>query len=148
MENLKLAVTLLLFGGLYTFLFVGPLTVLLMIFLTRIPKQHRQISVYRLCMLAVPLVHIVWLYFAVTRVSTSFQQHLAAGGKQGQGDCGYALGLAMVIAVWAMAAAPMITYLLRWEDHIDVAVVACGLTVFALFGSYVLRLLNAARALT
>ena len=148
MEHLQPAAMLLLTGGLCTFLFVAPLAVLLMVFLRRVPKEHQQISVIRLWILAVPLVHIVWLYFAVTRVSRSFQEYSAAGGNRGQGDCGYGLGLAMVIAVWAMAAAPMLTYLFQWQDQIDIAVVACGLTVFVLFASYVMRLLNAARALT
>ena len=148
MDHIQPAAVLLLTGGLYTFLFVAPLAVLLMIFLRRVPKEHRQISVVRLWFLAVPVVHIVWLYVAVTGVSRSFQESTAAGGNRGQGDCGYGLGLAMVIAVWAMAAAPMFTYLLHWEEQIDIAVVACGLTVFALFAAYVLRLLNAARSLT
>ena len=147
MENVTTAVTLLLIGGLHTFLFVGPLTLLLMIFLVRVPKQHRLISVKRLWILAVPFVHIVWLYFAVTRVSKSFQRHFAADGEQKQGDCGYALGLAMVIAVWTMAAAPMVTYLMQWEEQVDVAVVGCGLTVFALFAAYVTRMVSTARAL-
>ena len=152
MEHLQPAAYLLLTGGLYTFLFVAPLAMLLMLFLTRVPKQHRQISVGRLWMLAVPMVHIVWLYVAVTRVSRSFQQYFAADehqgqGNHGQGDCGYSLGLAMVIAVWTMAATPMLVYLLGWEKQVDIAVVGCALTVFALFGAYVLRLLNAARAL-
>ena len=148
MEQLQSAAMLLLTGGLFTFLFVAPLAVLLMVFLRRIPMQHRQISVSRLWYLAVPVVHIVWLYFAVTRVSRSFQECSAAEGDHGQGDCGYGLGLAMVIAVWTMACSPSLMFLLRWDEHLDIAVVACGLTVFVLFAAYVMRLLNAARALT
>jgi len=148
MESIKPAIMLLFTGGLYTFLFVGPLSVLLMVFLTRVPKKHRQISVSRLWILAVPLVHIVWLYVAVTRVSKSFQKYFASGGRQEQGDCGYGLGLAMVVAVWAMAAAPTVAYLLHWEEQVDVAIVACGLTVFALFASYVVRMLTMARTVS
>ena len=148
MDQLQSAAMLLLTGGLCTFLFVAPLAVLLMLFLQRIPMQYRQISVFRLWYLAVPILHIVWLYVAVTRVSRSFQMCTAAEGENSQGDCGYGLGLAMVIAVWAMAAAPMLMYLLSWGDQLDIAVVACGLTVFVLFAAYVMRLLNAARALT
>ena len=148
MEHLQSAAMLLLVGGLCTFLFVAPLAGLLMLFLRRVPREHRQISVFRLWILAVPMVHIVWLYFAVTRVSRSFQECSVAGGNRGQGDCGYGWGLAMVIAVWAMAAAPMLMFLLQWDEQLDIAVVACGLTVFVLFAAYVMRLLSAARALT
>ena len=97
--------------------------------------------------MAVPFVHIVWVYVAVTRVSKSFQRHFAAGGKHSQGDCGYALGLAMVVAVWVMATTPMFAFLFNFQDQVDIAVVGCGLTVFALFGAYVMRMFTAARAI-
>lgn len=147
MERLTSAVWLLLFGGLCTFLFVGPLTVLLVVFLVRVPRQHRQISLPRLWLLAVPLWHIVWIYVAVTSVSKSFQRYFAAQGRRERDDCGYRIGLALVFSVWGMASAPLLAHVFRWR-RFDIVFVAAGLLVFALFGAYVVRMLGAARAMT
>lgn len=146
MATFQSAAMLLLFGGLHTFLFAAPLTLLLAILLARVPEKHRQMRLSRLWFLAVPIVHIVWIYVAVTRVSRSFQQHFAARGRRGQGDCGYRMGVALVGAVWLMAAVPMLAYLLRWHN-VEAAIVASGLTVFACFGAYVVRMVSTARAM-
>jgi hypothetical protein len=146
METLHSALTLLLFGGLTTFMFVGPLTVLLIIFLARVPKQHRQMPLGRLWLLTVPLLHMVWMYFALTRVSRSFQRHFAAQGKTGQGDCGHRLAVALVAAVWVLAVAPTLWCVLGWNGG-ETAIVLTGLTVFGLFAAYVVRMLDAARAM-
>jgi hypothetical protein len=146
MTTFQSAALLLLLGGLYTFLFAAPFGWLLWSFLARVPEQHRQMRLSRLWMLAVPLLHIVWLYFAVTRVSRSFQNHFAARGRRGQGDCGYGLGLLLVAAVWVMALVPTAAYLLSW-NNVNAVIVASGLFVFATFASYVVRMTSAARAL-
>ena len=146
METLRSAAFLLFFGGLFTFLFAGPMTLLLTVLLRQVPREHRQMSVIRLWLMAVPMVHVVWIFFAITSVSTSFQKTFAALGRQGQGDCGYKLGVALVLAIWAMAAVPMVAYLINFEQ-ITPAIVVCGGVVFALFGAYVVRMLSAARSL-
>jgi hypothetical protein len=147
MSTFQAAALLLLTGGLYTFLFAAPLAGLLWSFLMRVPEQHRQMRPSRLWILAVPLVHMVWLYVAITRVSQSFQKHFAARGRRGQGDCGLGLGLLLVAAVWIMAVLPMVAYLLSWSN-VNAAIVASGLFVFATFGAYVVRMTSAARALS
>lgn len=146
MSNLQVVGLLLLTGGLYTFLFAAPLAGLLWSLLARVPEQHRQMRLSRLWMLAVPLVHMVWLYVAVTSVSQSFQRHFAALGRRGQGDCGYGLGLLLVLAVWIMAILPAVAFLLEWTN-VNAAIVASGLFVFASFGAYVVRMTSAARAM-
>jgi hypothetical protein len=146
MPTVQAAALLLLTGGLYTFLFAAPLSGLLWSFLARVPEQHRQMRLSRVWYLAVPLVHIVWLYVAVTRVSTSFQRHFAALGRRGQGDCGYSVGLVLVAAVWIMALLPAVAYLLAW-NNVNAAIVASGLFVFASFAAYVVRMTSAARAM-
>lgn len=146
MATLKSAAMLLLMGGLHTFLFAAPLTVLLIFFLARVPEKHRRMRLGRMWFLAVPLVHMVWIYFAVTRVSQSFQQTFAARGRSGQGDCGYKLGLAMVVAFWVMSAAPMLVFL-SGSEQVDVAIVGSGALLFAFFGAYVVRMTSAAKAM-
>lgn len=146
MSTVQAAALLLLTGGLYTFLFAAPLSGLLWSFLARVPEQHRQMRLSRVWYLAVPLVHIVWLYVAVTRVSTSFQHHFAALGRRGQGDCGYSVGLVLVAAVWIMALLPAVAYLLAW-NNVNAAIVASGLFVFASFAAYVVRMTSATRAM-
>ncbi|MCA9269229.1 MAG: hypothetical protein KDA41_12195, partial [Planctomycetales bacterium] len=79
-------------------------------------------------------------------VSQSFQNCLAARGARPQGDCGYQLGQALVLAVWGMAAAPTIAFLLELGEA-NVAIVGAGLTVFAMFSAYAVRIFGAARAL-
>jgi len=146
MSTLQSAALLLLTGGLYTFLFAAPLAGLLWSLLARVPEQHRQMRLSRLWFLAVPLVHIVWIYVAVTRVSQSFQKHFAARGRKGQGDCGLSIGLLLVVAVWIMAVLPAVAYLLQWSN-VNAAIVASGLFVFAAFGAYVVRMTSATQAM-
>jgi hypothetical protein len=146
MTTLQSAALLLLTGGLYTFLFAAPLAGLLWSLLVRVPEQHRQMRLSRVWILAVPLVHMIWLYIAITRVSTSFQRHFAALGRRGQGDCGYSVGLVLVAAVWIMALLPAVAYLLEW-GNVNAGIIASGLFVFASFAAYVIRMTSATRAM-
>ena len=63
----------------------------------RLPKAFQLMEPGLAWLMLVPLFSIVWQFFVVLRLSTSYQNYFRAQNRGDVGDCGYTIGLIALI---------------------------------------------------
>jgi hypothetical protein len=63
----------------------------------RLPKPFQLMEPGLVWLMLIPIFNIVWQFFVVLRLSTSYQNYFRAQNRGDVGDCGYTIGLVALI---------------------------------------------------